>query len=92
MYRSIVPVACVFLALAACQTAPAPPADAGDCEAIAQRLQSTQLGTPVDEIDASGPSGRRVIGPDMAVTMDHVPGRLNLETDANGRLTRAYCG
>ncbi|SFG87709.1 Peptidase inhibitor I78 family protein [Palleronia marisminoris] len=92
MHHSIVPVACLALALAACQTTPAPPAEASACEATAQRLQSTQLGTPVDAIDATGPAGRRVIGPDMAVTMDFVPGRLNLETDADGRLTRAYCG
>ena len=89
MHRFITPL---VLLLAACQATPMPPVDAEDCEATAQRLQTSMLGVPVDQIDASGPAGRRVIGPNTAVTMDHVPARLNLETDANGRLTRAYCG
>ncbi|WP_375260606.1 I78 family peptidase inhibitor [Palleronia sp.] len=91
MLRPVTFFTCLAL-LAACQTTSAPPTERGDCEATAQRLQSSMLGVPVSEIDGSGPGGRRVIGPDTAVTMDHVPARLNLETDENGRLTRAYCG
>ena len=34
----------------------------------------------------------RVIAPGMAVTMDYSPARLNLETDAAGVISRAYCG
>ena len=89
MYRVITPL---VLLLAACQTTPTPPSDASECEATAQYLQTSMLGVPVSQIDATGPAGRRVIGPDTVVTMDHLPARLNLKTDARGRLTRAYCG
>lgn len=34
----------------------------------------------------------RVIPPNSAVTMDYNAGRLNLETDAQGRITRFHCG
>lgn len=34
----------------------------------------------------------RVIAPGMAVTMDYSAARLNLETDARGRITRFFCG
>lgn len=91
MLRPATSLACLVL-LAACQTASVPPAGEGDCQATAQRLQTSMLGVPASEIDATGPGGRRVIGPDTVVTMDYNPERLNLETDAAGRLTRAYCG
>jgi hypothetical protein len=38
------------------------------------------------------PERTRIIPPMTAVTMDHIPSRLNLETDANGFITRWYCG
>ena len=34
----------------------------------------------------------RVIAPGMAVTMDYNAARLNLETDARGRIVRFHCG
>jgi hypothetical protein len=34
----------------------------------------------------------RVIAPGMAVTMDYSASRLNLETDAEGRIVRFHCG
>ena len=34
----------------------------------------------------------RVIKPGMAVTMDYREDRLNLDVDAAGKVTRAYCG
>ena len=34
----------------------------------------------------------RIIPPGSAVTMDHRPDRLNIETDAQGIITRIYCG
>ena len=36
--------------------------------------------------------GARIIPPGTAVTMDHRPDRLNVETDDNGVITRIYCG
>lgn len=38
------------------------------------------------------PGNVRVIGPDTIVTFDYRPDRLNLATDNNGTITRAYCG
>lgn len=34
----------------------------------------------------------RLIRPGTAVTMDFRPDRLNIETDADERITRVYCG
>lgn len=34
----------------------------------------------------------RVIYPDMAVTMDYNPDRLNVEVDRGGRISRVSCG
>lgn len=38
------------------------------------------------------PPGTRIIPPGAAVTMDHRPDRLNVETDEDGVITRVYCG
>lgn len=38
------------------------------------------------------PFAVRVIAPGMAVTMDYSASRLNLETDASGRIIRFHCG
>ena len=40
----------------------------------------------------SGAATVRVIGPNDAVTMDFRPDRLNLETNARGRIVRVRCG
>ena len=42
--------------------------------------------------DHGFPDGTRIIPPGTAVTMDHRPGRLNVETDGGGVITRIYCG
>ncbi|WP_375174406.1 I78 family peptidase inhibitor [Pseudooceanicola sp.] len=34
----------------------------------------------------------RVFGPGAALTMDHRPGRLNIELDADGRIVAVRCG
>jgi hypothetical protein len=34
----------------------------------------------------------RVLPPGSMRTMDHVPDRINLETDGNGIITRIFCG
>lgn len=34
----------------------------------------------------------RVIRPGMAVTMDYLPDRLNIELDRTGRISRVSCG
>lgn len=33
----------------------------------------------------------RIIGPDMAVTADYRPDRLNIEHDASGKITKVSC-
>ena len=38
------------------------------------------------------PAPVRLIGPGMAVTMDHDPGRLNIRYDAHGVIEEIYCG
>lgn len=38
------------------------------------------------------PMGTRIIEPDMAVTEDYSPSRLNFDLDAQGRITRVWCG
>ena len=40
----------------------------------------------------SGARTLRVIAPDTIVTMDFRPDRLNVETDAQGRIIRFRCG
>jgi hypothetical protein len=76
------------LALAACvpQTPPPDP----DCGAA--DLQ-TLVGQPASMLDTMKFSQAvRVIRPGMAVTMDYVAERLNIETDAASRITRVTCG
>jgi len=48
--------------------------------------------TPVAAADLSGHEPLRIIPPGTAVTMDHRPDRLNVETDAAGIITRIFCG
>jgi len=54
------------------------------------------IGEPAPDAEAiaalEGPKRVRVIGPDDMVTMDHVPQRLNIETDAEGIVLRLRCG
>ncbi len=40
---------------------------------------------------ASGATATRVIRPNMAVTMDYSPSRLNIELDAKGRVKALRC-
>lgn len=51
------------------------------------------VGMRASEIDLKDHKGDvRIIGPDTAVTMDYVPERLNISTDANGAIKRITCG
>lgn len=76
-----------FAALAAC--IPEEREEPGQDACGASRLQE-RVGTQVGQHDF-GP-GTRIIPPGTAVTMDHRPDRLNVETDADGVITRVYCG
>lgn len=84
----------ILLLLAACQTDPmvSPPDDPSDaCGAAA--LQHL-VGQPVTAFPPPAADDRnvRIIGPDMAVTMDYNPERLNVEYDARRIITRITCG
>ncbi|WP_294235553.1 I78 family peptidase inhibitor [uncultured Sphingomonas sp.] len=45
-----------------------------------------------ETLKTSGARSLRVIAPGTVVTMDYRPDRLNIETDAAGRITRLNCG
>ena len=50
------------------------------------------IGRPASEIDqASLPPRTRVITPDMMVTQDYVPERLNIMTGTDGRVASLRC-
>ncbi|TDL78407.1 peptidase inhibitor I78 family protein [Palleronia sediminis] len=88
------PILPATMALAACQTAgPAvdgPVVGTGDtCGAAAY---SDDIGRPVATLEVPQDRMVRRIGPNDAVTMDYLEGRLNLVSDDEGRLVRAWCG
>ncbi|WP_209308607.1 I78 family peptidase inhibitor [Sphingomonas corticis] len=45
-----------------------------------------------DRLAAVGPATIRLLAPGDMATMDHRPGRLNLELDPHGRILRHRCG
>lgn len=64
-----------------------PPSDA--CGA--SKLQAL-VGQPLGALDVKTlPSAPRQIGPDMAVTADYRPDRLNIEYDTANRITKVSC-
>lgn len=79
------------LVLAACQPGTAEMSDAPDaCGATAL---ASLVGTAAAAHDFSDPDRpHRVIPPNAAVTMDHRPDRLNVDVDADGVITRLWCG
>lgn len=79
------------LLLAGCQMQDTSDGDMqADC--IAPDLQQN-VGAPLTALDIQSlPQPNRVIGPDMAVTMDWNPARLNIEYDSARIITRIYCG
>ena len=51
------------------------------------------VGQPVAALESQGlPQPVRLIGPGMAVTMDHNPGRLNVRYGERGIIREIYCG
>ena len=73
------------------------PADGGDAVCNADRAQSlvgragtTELGVEAQRL--TGARGLRWIQPGQAVTMDFRPDRLNIELDAQNRITAIRCG
>ena len=50
------------------------------------------IGQDVSTVQAQLPEGARVIPPDSVVTQDYRPGRVNVDIDAGGLITRIWCG
>jgi predicted small lipoprotein YifL len=75
-------------------TSPTPgePDDCGASKLTSFVGQQSDAATKAKIATASGAGTIRYIGPGDAVTMDYSPARLNVETDANGRITRVRCG
>jgi len=75
--------------------APPPPVMAGDCDA--SRVQDLVGRAYSDALleQARAAAGARVarpLRPGQAITMEYSSQRLNLELDADGKVTRARCG
>ena len=81
-------VALTLLVLASCgpdlTAAPEDGCGAADLQA--------HIGQMLDTVPLPADGKVRVIRPGMAVTMDYVPERLNVDVDASGIVTRIHCG
>ena len=84
--------------LAACTTpaqAPAAPQTADEAtvaDACGAARFISLIGTPADQIDQSAlPPRTRIITPDMMVTQDFVPERLNIIVGTDGRVGSLRC-
>ena len=96
--KSLAPLP-LLLALAACAPGPTPPAspvlpppDPAEDTCQSRPFQSL-LGQPATALERElilRPV--RVIRPDMVVTADFRPDRLNFEVGESGDITRIYCG
>ena len=69
---------------------------AAGCQAAADAL-GVWIGKSYDEAKGDIETGEgvatiRVVRPDQAVTQDFRPDRLNVELDAEDKVTRIYCG
>lgn len=89
-------IATAALALTGCmkEMEAAPSLPKGDCDAAKAEAFVGRDGAAVAEEAriAAGARAVRVIGPNQAVTMDFRPDRLNLDTDAAGKVVKASCG
>lgn len=94
MLRRAATAGLMLVLLAACTqpelaTDPSAPAPSDACGA--SKLQKL-VGTPLGSMDVKVlPSAPRQIGPDMAVTADYQPTRLNIEYDAKNTITKVSC-
>ncbi|WP_201774376.1 I78 family peptidase inhibitor [Jannaschia aquimarina] len=50
------------------------------------------VGTNVAAVTLPADLNHRILAPGGIATTDFVPDRLNIETDAEGTITRLYCG
>lgn len=71
---------------------PPPTPDQQFFDCIADGDPTPMVGLPAAQAGAGHPGPVRVIPPGMVITQDYDIKRLNLMTDANGTVLRAYCG
>lgn len=57
----------------------------------AEALQSL-LNQPIEDVRAQLPDTARILPPDSVMTQDFRPDRLNVDLDAEGMITRFWCG
>ena len=90
--------AMVILALlAGCNGAEEPGDDPGrvvDVEENACGADGYQglLGSNIAAVTLPADLNQRIIAPGTMVTMDYIPTRLNIRTDAEGVIVEVYCG
>lgn len=90
MFRAMVLLS--SFALAACMQDSPLNGDGLSPSCAAPELQEL-VGQPLTELDETSlPQPYRIIAPDMAVTMDWNPARLNIEHDEANVITRIACG
>ncbi len=66
---------------------PAPEADSCDAARFADLI-----GQDAEAIDLDHAGPVRILAPDSMMTMDYRSERLNVRTDAGGRITSFFCG
>ncbi len=87
--RALLATAFTATAIAACT----PPESADPAQTCPAPLMQDLIGEPLAAISVDDlHEPHRIIGPDMAVTMDWNPDRLNIEHDADEIITRIHCG
>ncbi len=96
-FRSFVASAATVVALSSCQLSDiAKPDIPGPTPPAADACGATELafvvGMTATDVDFGTRSSVRIISPDTAVTMDHNPARLNVNTDTSGKITSLNCG
>ena len=96
-FKSFVASAATIAALSSCQMSDiTQPEEAAATPPSADACGATELafvvGMAATDVDFGTRSAVRIIAPDTAVTMDHSPERLNVNTDKSGKITSLNCG
>lgn len=85
----LAPALILLTALAACQEETSTDVEDDPC---GRATYAGLIGTNIAAVTLPGDLRHRVIPPDTAVTMDFVPERLNILTDAEGMILSLRCG
>lgn len=101
-YRNVLSIAAAALALAGCNAAqetppsgdllPPPTPDQQFYDCIAGGDPAPLIGQPAEQVAPLHNGPVRIIPPGGVITQDYDIKRLNLMTDFDGRVLRAYCG